>query len=271
MLKTCFIISLVTLNEKTQTSSDFLEIFKAGQELYQISPNDKVAKVRNDWKAIQLSNIIYRQDYEGGQSQLWGSFDGNNLLQELKMNEPTFEKTIQIQFEIDSTLFIRILLCRKQPHYLIDDDDRDGNGINVTQVPTGTNAGTQTATLFSPEKLNHEKIAVNVLESNAVDQPNAYHPVFEAGKEDAQFKKFHYKSDKSDSKQPPVKGLISTPLPDFPESGKHTFYIRNIDSQTKDENWLRIGELSKPDDIPEFPCQYRVSLDEKRHAPITRG
>ena len=63
--------------------------------------------------------------------------------------------------------------------------------------------------------------------------------------------------------QAPVNGLISQPLPDFPESGKHTFYIRSTDPQTNEQKWLRIGELSKPDVTPEFLCQYRVTLDEK--------
>ncbi|MBD2777637.1 hypothetical protein ICL16_37745 [Iningainema sp. BLCCT55] len=240
---------------RTQTSEYFLEIFKAGQELYQISPNDKVAKVRNDWLRIELFNIIYRQDYESGQLQLWGSFDGNNLLEELKqwqpeLNEKTFETTIQIQFEIDSTLNISILICRKQPHYLIGEGD--DNGIDVTQVTTEKQA------LFSSEKLNHQDIAVNVLESSSVDQQNAYDLVFAATKDDTQFKKFRYSSD---SNQPPINGLISKPLPDFPESGKHTFYIR--DPQTQAQKWVRIGEIRKPSDTTEFPCQYRVSLDEK--------
>ncbi|MBO3459356.1 virulence factor SrfB [Aetokthonos hydrillicola Thurmond2011] len=254
---------------KTQTSEDFLEIFKAGQELYQISPSDTVAKVRNDWLGIQLSNIIYRQDYEGGQLQLWGSFDGNNLWEELKksqpeLNEKAFEEIIRIQFEIDSMLNISILICRKEPHYLIDDNN--DNVIDLTKAITANHTSTDISTLFSSEKLNHQDIAVNVLESNAANQQNAYHPVFEVpkdnevAKDNTEFKKkkFHYSSD---SKQPPVNGLISKPLPDFPESGKHTFYVR--DPQTQEQKWLRIGELSKPGMTPDFPCQYRVSLDEK--------
>lgn len=247
----------------TQTSTEFLEIFQAGQELYQISPNDTVAKVRNEPSGIQLTNIIYREDYKGAQPQLWGSYQGNNLLEKLKhseptLNEETFQKIIQIQFEIDSTLNIEILIWRKQPHYFID--DKNGNGIDVTQVKTANNASTETPVLFSSEKFNHEEIAVNVLESAAVDQPDAYHLVFETTKDDTEFKKFHYSSDEN---LPPVKGLISKPLPDFPESGKHTFYICDVDTEKNDKRWLKIGELSKPDVTPEFPCQYRVSLDEK--------
>jgi hypothetical protein len=272
-VKNLFYYLPCNFKRKTQNSSDFLEIFKAGQELYQISPNDKVAKVRNEWSGIQLSNIIYRQDYEGGQLQLWGDFKGNNLLTELNkfklnINEKTFETTIKIQFEIDSTLDIRILICQKRPHYLID--DFDGNGIDVTQVKTATNGSTETPALSSLEKLNHGDIAVNVLEANAVNQPNAHHLVFEAINDKTQFEKFHYSSD-SDSKQPPANGLISKALPDFPESGKHTFYIYDVDTEKNEKKWLRIGELNKPDVTPEFPCQYRVTLDDKKILRLHAG
>ncbi|QFS52319.1 molecular chaperone [Nostoc sphaeroides] len=261
-VKNLFYYLPCNFKRKTQTSDEFLDVFKAGQELYQISPNDRVAKVRNEWSGIQLTNILYREDYEGAQPQLWGSFDGNNLFKKLKesestLNEQTFEKIIQIQFEIDSTLNIEILLCRKKPHYLIDDNN--GNGIDVTQVKTATNVSAETPALFSSEKLNHGDIAVNVLESAAVNQPDAYHLVFEATKDDTEFKKFHYSSDDN---LPPVNGLISEPLPDFPESGKHTFFICDVDTEKNEKKWLRIGELSKPDVTPEFPCQYHVSLDE---------
>ncbi len=248
---------------QTQNTNYFLEIFKAGQQLYQISANDQVAKVRNEWSGIQLSNNIFREDYERAKPQFWGSFNGNNLWLKLKelqptLNEKMFQENIKIQFEIDSTLDISILICQKEPHYLID--DHDGNGIDVTQITTATNTNIETPLLFSSDKLNHQDIAVNVLEANAVDQPNAYHLVFEAIKYNPQFKKFHYSSD---NQKPPVNGLISEPLPDFPESGKHTFYVRDVDTENNQEKWLRIGDLSKPDVTPEFPCQYRVSLDEK--------
>lgn len=263
-VKNLFYYLPCNFKRKTQ-SSELLEIFKAGQELYQLSPRDTVAKLRTDqWEGIQLYNIIYRQDYEGGQLQLWGSFNGNNLWDYLKQSEPQmqadsfFRETINIQFEIDSTLDISVLLCRKQPHYLIDEHGL--NSIDVTQLTTGTDASTDTSALFSPENLNHGDIAVNVLESNAVDRPDAYHLVFAANKENTEYQQFRYSSD---STQSPVKGLISKPLPDFPESGKHTFYIRDANPQTTEQKWLRIGELSKPNVTPDFPCQYRVTLDEK--------
>ncbi|MBC1300291.1 hypothetical protein GNF11_36525, partial [Nostoc sp. UCD122] len=75
-----------------------------GQELYQLTPGENVAKVRTEWQGIQLTNIIYRQDYEDGDLRLWGSFDGKNLMEKLTMEEGEFLRTIKVQFEIDQTL-----------------------------------------------------------------------------------------------------------------------------------------------------------------------
>jgi hypothetical protein len=243
-------------NFKLRIINNYDFLFKAGQELYQISSKDKVAKARNDWQRIQLSHIIYRQDYESGRLQLWGKYDGNNLFKKLnylqsKFDEKTFRETIKIQFEVDSELDISILLCKENPHYLID-----GDGIDVNKVIADANLKNETQLLFVEGNLHWD---MAILESATAEQTNNL--VFKAVKENTQkFEKFHYSSD---SNQRPVKGLISKPLPEFPKSGKHIFYIRNVDPQTKDEKWLRIGELSKPDVTLEFPCQYRVSLDEK--------
>ncbi len=84
MSKTCFIICPATSNAKPK-ANDLLPIFKAGQELYQLAPWETVAKVRTAWQGIQLTNIIYRQDYEDGDLRLWGSFDGKNLMEKLAM------------------------------------------------------------------------------------------------------------------------------------------------------------------------------------------
>jgi hypothetical protein len=75
---------------------------------------------------------------------------------------------------------------------------------------------------------------------------------------------FHYLQD---GVKEPGTGLISKPLPPFPQSGQHTFYIYQIDSDTNTKKWLRIGTLNKPDMITDYPCQYHVTLD---HAGILR-
>ncbi|MEH2372626.1 molecular chaperone [Nostoc sp.] len=261
-VKNLFYYLPCNFKRKTQ-SNDLLTIFKAGQELYQLAPGESVAKVRTRWQGMQLTNIIYRQDYEDGDLRLWGSFDGKNLMKKLGMEEVEFLKKIKVQFEIDQTLEFNVLICQGNPHYLIDIP-----GIDLGAVVSETSA------LFTDGKLNWNiaverfnkdlndgDIAVNVIESATVDQPDAYHLVFEVGNDGSRrFQKFHYLRD---GVTQPGTGLISNPLPPFPQTGQHTFYVYQTDVETNSKKWIRIGALSKPDVTTDYPCQYRVTLDDQ--------
>ncbi|WP_242054917.1 molecular chaperone [Nostoc flagelliforme] len=261
-VKNLFYYLPCNFKRKTQ-SNDLLTIFKAGQELYQLAPWESVAKVRTAWQGIQLTNIIYRQDYEDGDLRLWGSFDGKNLMNKLGMQEAEFLKKIKVQFEIDQTLEFSVLFCQGNPHYLIDIP-----GIDLESVVS------EKSSLFADGKLNWNiavegfnkdlndgDIAINVLESATVDQPDAYHLVFEVGNDGSKlFQKFHYLHD--GATQPGI-GLISNPLPPFPQTGQHTFYIYQTDAESNSKKWIRIGALSKPDVTTDYPCQYRVTLDDQ--------
>lgn len=263
-VKNLFYYLPCNFKRKTQ-SNDTLLIFSAGQELYQISPWDTVAKVRTSWQGIQLTNIIHRQDYEPGTFRLWGSFDGKILMDKLGMEEGEFLKKIKIQFEIDQTLQFSVLLCNGNPHYLID---VSGIDLNLCLAKSSDKA------IFSGGKLNwniavekqdynlHDgDIAINVLESATVDHPQAYHLVFAVDTDNEKaLKTFHYLQD--GIKQPGT-GLISKPLPPFPQTGQHTFYIYQTDSETNTKKWIRIGSLTKPDIATDYPCQYHVTLDHK--------
>ncbi|MTJ06237.1 virulence factor SrfB [Anabaena sp. UHCC 0204] len=263
-VKNLFYYLPCNFKRKTQ-SNEPLPIFSAGQELYQLAPWDTVAKVRTPWQGIQLTNIIHRQDYENGTFRLWGSFDGKILMDKLGMEEQDFLKKIKVQFEIDQALQFSVLLCRGNPHYLID-----VAGININSVISKSAENT----LFAdgnlkwniaienlPHNLNDGDIAVNVLESATVDQPHAYHLVFAVDNNDSKLMEtFHYLQDGVNQ---PGTGLISKPLPPFPQSGQHTFYIYQTDNETNTKKWIRIGTLSKPDIITDYPCQYHITLDNK--------
>lgn len=261
-VKNLFYYLPCNFKRKTQ-SNEPLAIFNAGQELYQLAPWDTVAKVRTSWQGIQLTNIIHRQDYENGTFRLWGSFDGKILMDKLGMEEQEFLKKIKVQFEIDQALQFSVLLCRGNPHYLID-----LAGININSVISKSSENTlftdgnlkwNIAVENHQHNLNDGDIAVNVLESATVDQPHAYHLVFAVDNNDGKLMEtFHYLQD--GIKQPGT-GLISKPLPPFPQSGQHTFYIYQTDSETNTKKWLRIGTLSRPDIITDYPCQYHVTLD----------
>ncbi|NES99450.1 MAG: molecular chaperone [Sphaerospermopsis sp. SIO1G1] len=264
-VKNLFYYLPCNFKRKTQ-SNELLPIFNAGQELYQLASWESVAKVRTYWQGIQLTNIIYRQDYEDGELRLWGSFDGKNLMEKLGMEETEFLSKIKVQFEIDQTLQFSILLCQGNPHYLID-----VSGININSAIANSS---ENPDLFRDGKLtwniaveqNYQDlrdgdIAINVLESATVDQPNAYHLVFAIDDNKHQhLETFHYIQD---GIKEPGTGLISKPLPPFPQNNQHTFYIYQTDPETNSKKWIRIGALTKPDISTDYPCQYHVTLDNK--------
>ncbi|BAY39501.1 hypothetical protein NIES2111_38770 [Nostoc sp. NIES-2111] len=272
-VKNLFYYLPCNFKRKTQ-SNELLTVFKAGQELYQLATGENVAKVRTEWQGIQLTNIIYRQDYEDGDLRLWGSFDGKTLMEKLGMDEGEFLKKIKVQFEIDQTLQFNVLLCQGNPHYLID--------VPGIDVNSAISAASDTSTLFADgdlnwniavenadKDLNDGDIAVNVIESATVDQPDAYHLVFAVDKiNQKSLQAFHYLRDGS---QPPGAGLISNPLPPFPQSGQHTFYVYQTDTATNTKKWIRIGALRKPDVSTDYPCQYRVTLDNRGILRIHAG
>ncbi|MBE9208945.1 virulence factor SrfB [Nostoc sp. LEGE 06077] len=263
-VKNLFYYLPCNFKRKTQ-SNELLTVFKAGQELYQIAPWETVAKVRTGWQGIQLTNIIYRQDYEDGDLRLWGSFDGKHLMEKLGMEEAEFLRKIKVQFEIDQTLQFHVLLCQGNPHYLIDVPGIDvGSAISAASEATLFADG-KLKWNIAVEKTNKDltdgDIAVNVIESATVDQPNAYHLVFEIDQNDHKsLYQFHYLRDGSPQ---PGQGLISNSLPPFPYTGQHTFYVYQTDTESNRKKWIRIGSLSKPDVTTDYPCQYRVTLDNK--------
>ena len=262
-VKNLFYYLPCNFKRKTQ-SNEPLAIFNAGQELYQLAPWDTVAKVRTPWQGIQLTNIIHRQDYENGTFRLWGSFDGKILMDKLGMEEQEFLKKIKVQFEIDQALQFSVLLCRSNPHYLIDVTGIDVNLVISKSAEntlfTDGNLKWNIAVENHHHNLNDGDIAINVLESATVDQPHAYHLVFAVDNNDDSklIETFHYLQD--GVKQPGT-GLISKSLPPFPQSGQHTFYIYQTDNETNTKKWIRIGTLSRPDIITDYPCQYHVTLD----------
>jgi hypothetical protein len=54
------------------------------------------------------------------------------------------------------------------------------------------------------------------------------------------------------------RGLVSAPLPEFPESGRHSFYVRRPGGE-----WILAGEMAKPGGEAAYPRQYRATLDEE--------
>lgn len=263
-VKNLFYYLPCNFRRKTQ-SNELLPVFNAGQELYQLAPTENIAKVRTNWQGIQLTNIIYRQDYEDGDLRLWGSYDGRSLMSELGMEEPEFLKKIKVQFEIDQTLQFNVLLCQGNPHYLlepfgIDLNSAIRNNPELSSLLMDGDFNWSVPRERPDQELYEGDIAINVLESAAVDQPDAYHLLFAVDhNQNKSLEVFHYLQDGT----PTGTGLISQALPPFPHSGQHTFYIYQTDESTNRKKWTRIGSLHRPDSVTDYPCQHHVTLDNK--------
>lgn len=229
------------------------EIFKAGEQLFLVDPQDSVVKTRSPWQGVQLNNIIQRQDFEGMTPQLWGSCNGKALADKLGINEAEFLSKIKVQFEVDQNLEFSLLLCRGNPYYLISSEIPNLNAAEKIGTPS----------VISNNKVVCD-IAVCIAESATALNTEAHTVVFEAEKDYSQeIKDFCNEGDSIKQS-----GLINT-LPPFPLSGKHTFYFQfrrpGVDS------WELIGELPKPEINTEYPCKYHVSLDESGVLRIHAG
>jgi hypothetical protein len=232
-----------------KTQDRLLPIFEAGQELYQLNPHEAVAKVRSDrWMGMPLSIYLFRKDFEEMKPQLWGSYSGKALQNRLNLDEGEFRSQIKAQFEVDHTLQFKLLLCRQMPHYWIAADLPSIDLKSALSKP----ASESESSLIFKDGILCCNIAVNVVEGANAHKTDIHTLVFEGGKDYSSSLNVFQSEDGS------CQGLISAPLDNFPKSGKHTFYF--YESET--DNWVRIGELSRPNVTTEYTCKYYVTLDE---------
>ena len=241
-----------------QGIGNVVEIFKVGDKLFLLDPQDSVVKTRSQWLGMRISSFIYRKDFEGMLLQLWGSYNLIPLANRLNKNEDEFRGTIKVQFEVDQNLDFSLLLCRHgKPHYLISSNIPSIQIELVKKSGTSSVAPTEeneiSSVIFNGTKLLCD-IAVRTAESANVSHTDAYTVLFEAGKDHRkELKVFCYEDG---TKQ---QGLISKLEQKQPaHSGKHTFYFHRSDSDI----WEHIGELPQPEINTEYPYEYYVSLDE---------
>jgi len=234
-----------------KTQDRLLPIFEAGQELYQLNSHEAVAKVRSDrWLGMPLSVILYRKDFEKMKPQLWGSYSGKALQNRLNLDEAEFRRQIKVQFEVDHTLQFKLLLCQQMPHYWIA---ADLPGIDLKKAISKPADDPESSLIFKDGILCCD-IAVNVAEGANAHKTDVHTLVFEGGKDYSGYLCVFQSEDGS------CKGLSSDAfLDNFPKSGKHTFYFRNAETN----DWVRIGELSRPNVTTEYTCKYHITLDEQ--------
>jgi hypothetical protein len=204
---------------------------------------------------MALAIHIYRKDFEQMREQFWGKYDGKKLQMRLGMTEHEFRSKIKVQFEIAHTLQFKLLLCQGSPFYWIAENLPK---IDLKAAIAKENVSCQNQPIFSEDGRLLCDIGINVLEGASVYKTDAHDLIFAAEADRNAFKTFCCGDEKR-------RGLISQPLPSFPETGKHQFYFRDRDQ------WFRIGELSRPASTPEYHCKYYVTLDDQGSLCIHAG
>ena len=265
----------------TQDSQQYIPIFNAGQELYQLNTLDALARYRTpQWQGVQLSTNLYRKDFDGMTPQLWGSFDGEALSKILNLPENDFRNHIKVKYEINQDLDVRLLLCRDRAYYAIEPKVQS---LDVKKALADSGTSFETDLIEQQEHLQTElqtqsqgqlqiDISIYVAEGATVHYPNAHEPVFEAGKL-YNIETFHYQNESGQDSN--SMGILSVvPLPPPPKHGMQIFYARLSNQvfepiapdlksppQSSQNGWIRIGELEQPTNNMGYACQSYATLD----------
>ena len=85
-------------------------------------------KKRTDWKRRPLQLTVRREDYPNADLLRWVNFSTQALVNELELQESTWEEAIKVQFEIDHRLNFDVLFCRfdkdePSPHYRLTEQE----------------------------------------------------------------------------------------------------------------------------------------------------
>ncbi|MDZ7966422.1 MAG: molecular chaperone [Nostoc sp. DedSLP03] len=288
---------------KTQRGNDFIPIFEAGQEL-ELDPKDFTAKYCTPkWEGVQLAIFIYRIDFEDAIPQLWGSAELSKLAENLGMGDEMLRKHIIVKYEIDQTLQIQLLLCRDRAYYQIDETNNQENPpLNVqqifqenfsdhrdTQTPAILEEDDQTNPLLNVQQISQENssdygdtqtpailgedgrvaldIAVNVLETATAFNPGSENIIFGAKQSYSQ-EGFYYKGETNSREG---KGIISEPLPPFPLSNEHRFFLCLPNGDKKYIGKLPKPNISKDPNNSEEAIRYYASLDSEGILRIHAG
>ena len=229
------------------------KLFKSGTPLKASTSNISNFKARNDnWLGVSLTMNIYRRDFEDRQPILWGVLIGERIQRALGMTEVEFREKIRVQCEVNQELDFKLLLCNgHNPLHMLNDDS------TKISLPTPMiNLGSQKKALETSGKVNYD-IAVNVVEIATMQASIEPHIVFNSEKDYSKsIKECRYGKGVTSSSGHFV---ISSPLPDFPISNQHTFYIQY--RKPEKDKWQRIGTIPRPDLPDPDRHTYRVSLD----------
>ena len=249
-------------------------LFSALDELYELevrSGEEHRGKKRTSWRGRALKSTIHREDYENGPRTFWGDFDAQEMAEELGFGSSWAEK-IRAQFEIDHRLNIDVLLCRfadgeSAPHYqLTEKEPRLDLQAAIKRLPSPSPSATEITppqgdaaaapvSSSSPDSrlLFHTPNQLDWTIGVSDPVTRAMIPLFDRHRELSN--RFHLPEPDSRVKA----GTISSrEIEFFPENNRLEIYGQPQGTA----DWLRLGEIERPSERPEFHCRYQLSLDE---------
>ena len=241
-------------------------VFNAGTELYQID-SKPLGKARSRWSEATLQTTIMRQDYDGGDQHIWGNFPGGELAKKLGFSADEWMNQIMLQLEINQKLEIKVYLCRGLPHYEVSPGVSPDISacLDIEQSLKKTASDREETEAELPPSSGDGRLPWDICVAPFVggvpNMDGLETIIFKAGEPYKQT--FHSGPDDEEV----IHGIISKPLPEFFRNDTHAFYGRHAGN----DNWVHLGNLSRPGAKSDFPRQYRVTLDERGRLRIHAG
>jgi hypothetical protein len=222
------------------TASDELELFRAGDELYQLDGSAQ-GKARSRPLGVVLLPTVLRRDYAGAKPLPWHSFGGAELAAEVGMSPAAFTERMLMQFEVDNRLLMKLYLWEGQngeppQHYELD------TATPALRLPPPPGAAAAPAAAWCDVAVGAEvALHANGSPKVLIRAGDPFRATFHAGGQE-------------------VRGLVVGRLPDLFRDGRLGVYRR----LPGEGEWQRLeGELTQPknDSGNDFPAWYQLTLD----------
>lgn len=236
-------------------------IFNPRQPLYQFKPNEE-AKARSKWLAVQPTITVDRRDFDSQKPVPWANFVFEELAKKIGVYSDNFEyyNPYQVQFEVNQTLEIEMLVCRGNPHYQVDTNSPKLKNINkkISEELSKENTEEKVSQNIIVDSVIQWEVAVGVNEESP-------HIVFSSGEELNEV--FHYSET---GKEQILHGAISKnkdgqplPLPPFPRGAKHSFYAYYPSLANPILKPIPLGVLGFEENKIKENFRYYLTIDEQ--------
>ncbi|MCC7423452.1 MAG: hypothetical protein IT428_24515 [Planctomycetaceae bacterium] len=228
--------------------------------------DDGVGRIASAWHRPPNEIVVKRFDFAGSAIDPWGSFECHHLRVRLGFSENEFRRRFLFAIESDQRLIVSILFCcGERPHYQLP-----GNIPRISVPSVLRNLGLLARPEDSGETegspgsddwmtalggwiigANYESGAENDLQLFVIG-PNMFDRTFR----------------NPDDGSTRRGGQSRKPLHGIPNSGKDVFFILPKGDEV---DWIRLGELARPETSNGSTDHARVILDETGELRVVAG